>query len=144
MLEKSYMRTKMMRIAICDIDDNFLQMLKRRVYRCANRYNVDLFIETFKSGEDLLKSESEFALIFIEYSLSGINGLETVKELRRRKNNVKVVFVSSYTQFVFGAFEVNAYRFFAKPLSETELCETLDDFFTTFYNNFGFICFFTP
>ncbi len=122
-----------MRVAICDTDRVFICSLKHLLYNYANVNHLDLLVETFRSGEELLSSEHEFLLIFIEYSLSGINGLETAKEFRRRHNDVKIVFVSNYTEFVFEAFEVNAYRFLTKPLPKTVLFETLDDFFIAHY-----------
>lgn len=124
-----------MRVAICDKDQTFAYKLKHLIYNFANNRRLDILIETFSSGEDLLSCEKEFGLIFIEYSLPGINGLDTAKELRRRKNDTKIIFVAAYTQFVFEAFEVDAYRFLTKPLSEIALNETLDDFFITQYEN---------
>ena len=121
-----------MKIAICDNDTVFSNKLKHILYVYCNKRNLDLYVETFESGEELLLSQSKYLLIFIEYSLSGINGLETVEKLRKRNNNTKIIFTTSNTQFIFEAFRVETYRFLTKPIAEKSIHIILDDlFFTT-------------
>ena len=118
-----------MRIAICDKDAVFSKKLKHILYTYSNRHNFDFFVETFDSGEELLKSENKYLIIFIEYSLTGINGLETVKEMRKQNDNTKIIFLTNNTRFIFEAFRVNPYRFLTKPLNQAELIKTLDELF---------------
>lgn len=125
-----------MRIAICDKDSLFSAKLKHKLYSYSNFNKLDLLIEVFNSGEQLLLSKNKYNLIFIEYTLSGINGLETVKKMRQQNNYTKVIFITSNTKFIFEAFKVEAYRFLTKPLNEQLLHKTLNDFFkntTTHY-----------
>ncbi|MBR4116940.1 MAG: response regulator transcription factor [Clostridia bacterium] len=119
-----------MRIAICDKDSAFSIKLKQILYSYSNLHNLDFFIETFDSGEKLLNSKNRYTLIFIEYTLTGINGLETVKQMRRQNDNTKIIFLTTNTHFVFEAFEVNTYRFLTKPLSEKQIYKSLNQFFT--------------
>ncbi len=119
-----------MRIAICDKDDIFSKELKQVLYSYSNLYNLEFFIEIFDSGEKLLCSKNKYTLIFIEYTLSGINGLETVKEMRRKNDNTKIIFLTTNTTFVFEAFKVNTYRFFTKPYNKNQLYKTLTEFIT--------------
>ena len=126
-----------MRIAICDTNEIFTDYLKHKLYFYSNKYKLDFVIDIFKSGEDLLKTPQKYSLIFMEYELSGINGLETAKLLR--KNNIisKIIFISQNTDFVFETFIVSPYRFLIKPLHEQSIYKTLDDYFQengTHYN----------
>ncbi len=120
-----------MRIAICDKDGNFSNTLKQKLYSYSNKSKYEFYVETFKSGEELLKSKNKYILIFIEYTLPGINGFETAKELRRRSNFCKIIFLTAYTDFVFDAFTIEACRFLTKPLSNTMLVNTLNEVFAS-------------
>ncbi|MBR6533462.1 MAG: response regulator transcription factor [Clostridia bacterium] len=119
-----------MHIAICDTDTAFTQYLKHKIYFYSNRYKLDLVIDIFISGEDLLESGQKYSLIFLEYSLLGINGLETAKHLRKSNINSKIIFISQNTDFIFEVFSVSPFRFLKKPISEAALYETLNDYFS--------------
>lgn len=121
-----------MRIAICDSDKNYLKNLKQLLYRYSNTYKMDFIVEEFLSGEQLLQSENEYCIIFTEYILSGINGLETAKLLRRNNDKTAIVFLSQNTDFVFESFKVSPYRFLTKPLNCEDLFDTLNDFFKSY------------
>ena len=66
----------------------------------------------------------------MEYTLNGINGIETAREMRRRKINTKIIFTTTNTNCVFEAFNVKAYQFLKKPICQNQLYKTLSDFLT--------------
>lgn len=119
-----------MLIAICDADNVFAKDLKSKLYSYSNKYRLDFVIEIFKKGEELLNSQRKYSLIFIEYYLVGMNGLETSKLLRKKNINSKIIFISQNIDFVFEIFQVNPYRFLKKPLDEKELFKMLDEYFS--------------
>lgn len=119
-----------MRIAICDTDNTFAKYLKHKIYFYCNKHRLDFVIDIFTNGENLLESDQRYSLIFIEYSLSGINGLETAKLLRKNNIHSKIIFISQNTDFVFETFSVSPFRFLKKPISEITLYKTLDDYFS--------------
>lgn len=121
-----------MRIAICDSDKNYLKTLKQLLYRYSNTYKMDFIVEEFLNGEQLLQSKNEYCLIFTEYILSGINGLETTKLLRKNNNKTAIIFLSQNTDFIFESFKVSPYRFLTKPLKSEDLFDTLNDFFKSY------------
>ena len=115
-----------MRIAICDKNIEFSNHLKRKLYSYSNLNRYEFLAETFQSGEELLNSQNKYAIIFIEYTLDGINGLETARELRRRNNKSIIIFLTACTHFIFEAFSIEACRFLTKPLDDAMLSNTLD------------------
>lgn len=115
-----------MRIAICDNNIEFSKYLKQKLYSYSNLKRYEFFVETFQNGEELLDSQNKYALIFIEYTLDGINGLETARELRRRNSKSIIIFLTAATHFIFEAFTIEACRFITKPLNEQTLIQTLN------------------
>lgn len=125
-----------MKIAICDTDTALSCKLKHILYKYSNNYKLDFFVETFSSGEQLLSSQNNFLLIFIDYTLNGINGLETAKEIYNRNRNTKIIFLTNDTTFVFDAFHISAYYFIKKPLIEEEINISLDRLFFSTHTNY--------
>ncbi len=125
-----------MRIAICDGNTAHIKKLKNLLYRYSNSNKMEFIVEEFSSGEELLKSKNKYCLIFIEYFLSGINGLETAKKLRAKRIESEIIFLSQTTDFIFESFKVSPYRFLTKPLNTQTLFETLNDFFVSYSENY--------
>lgn len=117
-----------MRIAICDADNVFAEFLKHKIYCYFNKHKLDYVIDIFMNGEQLLKSKQNYSLIFLEYTLEGINGLETARFLRKDNICSKIIFISQNTDFVFETFCVSPFRFLKKPLNENILYRTLNDY----------------
>lgn len=131
----SYKETKM-RIAICDRDITFLKKLKMLLYRYAEQKRLDILVDCYSCGEDMLNSGVRYNLVFLGYHLTGRNGLEIARLLRRKNDFTTIIFMSSDTHFVFDAFKVSAYRFLVRPLKEKEFFSELDDFFEKYGNDY--------
>lgn len=117
-----------MNIAVCD-DENVMQntltvLLNR--YRKLRR--TEIFISKFSSGQDLLHCGKEFDIIFMDYQMDDLNGMETCRILRDRNIKSTIIFVSGFPQIALDAFEVDASRFLTKPVDEKKLYEALDSF----------------
>lgn len=124
-----------MRFAICDRDEALLSRLKKLTYQYAKLNKLDIVVDCYQSGENLLDSPEYYNMVFLGYSLLGINGLETAKKMRKAEINSSIVFVSDRTDFIFEAFKVNTYRFIRKCELDKQLFDTLEDFFHKFGND---------
>ncbi|MCR5021523.1 LytTR family DNA-binding domain-containing protein [Ruminococcus sp.] len=117
-----------MKIAICDDNAIMRDDLKNRLMEYAMSKNLIFLYSDFSNGDDLIASNRNFDLIFLDYKMDGINGLETARRLRKNSNNTAIIFLTSYPHVVFDTFEVNAYRFLLKPVDNAKLNAAMDDF----------------
>lgn len=124
----------MLSIAICD-DSSFMRaQTKKMLVNYSFKNNLDLQIHEYDSGEILLKDaekgKSDYDLIFMDYEFEGKgrDGITIISELRKLKDDTRVIFLSSYSQVVFESFEVETFRFLVKPLDEGKLFKAMDDF----------------
>ena len=117
-----------LRIAVCDDEQHFRDSLVKAFSEYTNEGIKSIEIHEFSSGEDLLSSENDYDIISLDYKMSGINGLETARELRRKDVTSKIIFATNYMQFVYEAFEVRAFRFLRKPIKTEQLYKAIDDY----------------
>ena len=124
-----------MKIAICDDELIFHQNLKTAINIYAKKHGIDILYDDFTDGHSLISSKNEYDLIFMDYQMNGINGIETAKKLRNKNNKTTIIFLTSYPNIVFDVFEVNAFRFLVKPINTQKLSESMDDYLKTLDNS---------
>ena len=117
-----------MRIAICDDKAVLHDDLKAHLDEYAQERGLLMVYYDYTDGEGLITSGIDHDLIFMDYQMEGLDGLETARRLR--KNGVKsaIIFLSSFPDIVFDTFEVNAYRFLVKPIDRDKLAAAMDAF----------------
>lgn len=112
-------------IMICDDDRTLQKLLRQKTEKlCADR-NTPCRIVCCDSGEEMLALPAP-DILFLDIQMSGKNGMETARELRRRHEETILIFVTAMSEYVYEAFDVNAFHYLVKPFSEDKLREVLD------------------
>lgn len=117
-----------MKIAICDDEAfwiNELQILLKEYYITRH---FDIYVSLFSCGTELLMAKDKFDLIFMDYQMENLNGIETARKIRNLNNNCAIIFVSSYPDIAIDTFEVEAFRFLIKPIDKVKLFKSIDDY----------------
>lgn len=117
-----------MLIAICDDEPLFCEMLKDKIYSYSNKNNLDTCIDIFYDGHMLLNNSRNYDIVFLDYQMPNVNGLEVAKEIRKKNMLSMIVFISSFPEIVYKTFLYDTFRFLIKPLKDEELYEALDSF----------------
>ena len=112
-------------ITICDDDKTLQKLLQQKIEKfCADR-NKSCRIVCCDSGEELLNLPAP-DILFLDIQMSGKNGMETARELRRRHEDTILIFVTAMSEYVYEAFDVNALHYLIKPFSDEKLQEVLE------------------
>lgn len=120
-----------LKVAVCDDEEIIANDIRERLLSCKPDYAVDLY----QSGEKLLESEQEYDLIFLDIEMPGMNGMEAALELRKKKYEGNLVFLTSHTEFMPDAFKVKAFRFLQKPIADKAFEEAIDESEKEILNN---------
>lgn len=105
----------MLKIAMIEDEELYARELEAILKDCLTQPEI----LWYASGELFLRQNSaEFAGIFIDIELPGINGLAVARQLRENGYAGMIVFTTNYEQFVFDGYEVEAFRYLVKPLSK--------------------------
>lgn len=114
--------------AICDDDEIFRKKLKAFLINYKKEHRINIDILEFEDGDSLLNSKESYDIIFLDYQMPNLNGMETARILRSRKNICSIIFITSFPEFIIESFEVNTYRFLIKPLDTRKLSKDIDCF----------------
>lgn len=120
----------MIKIAICDDMNNCLIEAKDMImkWKCPD----EVLIKTYKDADALMNAHASmsFDMIFLDVIMPLLNGLEAAKELRQNDRNVKIVFLTTSTEYALDAYSVKADNYLLKPLKASQLYECLDTLYT--------------
>ena len=109
-------------IGICEDQAELRADLRQKIEK--QNLNFPYQVYEYASGEEMLNSEIEFDLVFLDIELEeGINGLEVAQKLQQRLPDIMLVFVSGYTRYVPSAFHLKAFQFLLKPVDDGVFAE---------------------
>lgn len=115
----------MIKIAICDDEANtrayLSSLIQTQPYPCE--------IEEYASAGGFLAGRREFDLLFLDIELktpgSDLDGIALARKIRERDSGAQpaIIFVTGYEQYVFDAFDVNAFQYLLKPMDEKKFSQ---------------------
>lgn len=118
----------MLRIGICDDETEARDALRFQLERVLKEDSEKIVYE-FTSGESAARwfrsHPGEIDLLFLDVEMEGKNGMETAREIRGFNQNVILVFVTGYTDYVFEGYRVSALDYVVKPARAERLLDIL-------------------
>lgn len=112
-------------IAICDDEAGSLKLLQYILRQLLRKNCVTAEIDTYRTGEMLIRSGKRYDLLILDIEMPGMNGLEAAQQYRNIYEDVIIVFLTGYEEYVFEGYKVNAFRYLKKPLDVEKLQEAL-------------------
>lgn len=114
----------MIRIAVCEDEPLFLERLTGMVQGILDKHQIASRLETFVNGAALLAKEA-FDILLLDIVMEPCSGMELAKRLRRRGDEGKIIFITSYERYAVEAYDVQAYHYLVKPVNLKKLEELL-------------------
>ncbi len=115
----------MIKIGICDDEQIVRELLKQKVEICLREAGVRADILFFQRGQELLETEEDLDILFLDIEMPEMDGIEAGKKLRQKGNNCKIIVATSMVERFKEAFYIDAFRFVTKPFEMEEIREAL-------------------
>jgi len=124
-------KNNMFRIAVCEDS----KIAVREIRSLLNAYNeqypeLDIRVGFFVDGKELLGCVAEgqvFDLFLLDIMMPGQDGIEIARELREKKEEAPLVFLTSSADYALAAFSVKAMQYLMKPVQKETLFPVLDE-----------------
>lgn len=114
----------MYRIAICDDDEVFLSQLNQNTKDILCEYGLtyghDFEINCFSCAKHLqdnvLEKQDFYDLILLDIEISDENGITIAKSFREQNMASRLIYITSYRDYVFDCFDTQPLYYLLKPL----------------------------
>ena len=107
----------MFKISIVEDDNNNCKTLVDALNNYMKKKNLDFQVNSFSNAENFISTYcNDVDIIFMDIELSGINGMEASKLIRKKDQKVIIVFITNMASFAIEGYQVNALDFILKPL----------------------------
>ena len=116
----------MYRIMIADdegiVVDSFTYTLKEE-------FGDDVIIETAKTGRSVIELAERFRpdIALMDIRMPGINGIDAIKEIRKRNTGIVFIVISAYDKFGYAqeAMSQGVMDYLNKPVDRSQLIQTV-------------------
>ncbi|KHD36319.1 transcriptional regulator [Clostridium acetobutylicum] len=129
----------MLKIAVCDDNDIEREEIVHIINKNLKYNQKDFTILRFEQAEQVLKSIIKFDLYFLDIKMEKMNGIELAKSIRKLSKDAVIIFVTSYKDYVFDAFDVRAFNYIIKPIDQERIKKILNEALTEFEKQDRFI-----
>ena len=115
----------MVKIAICDDEEKSVALHEKMVRECLQSAGIGYEVTTYTQSRNLLYDITDDAffydLILLDIEMPGISGMELPQKIKGFLPNVKIIFVTSHTEYAIDAFELSIFRYVPKNNLEVKL-----------------------
>ncbi len=116
----------MLLIAVCDDIPLECADIAKQIETILKQSNADFIIKKFFGGLELIQSRESFDIIFLDIKMPNINGMELAKQIRKQDRQSLIIFITSASEYVFDAFDVEAFQYLLKPIQTDKLKNVLE------------------
>lgn len=112
----------MINIGVCDDESVHRNKIKEILLDILKTFNLEYKIHEYDSGESLLENyPSNLDILIIDIQMKSINGMDTARKIRENDDDVEIIFMTSFAEFMQDGYEVRAYRYLLKPINENKI-----------------------
>ena len=117
-----------MYIAVCDDQEEELELLVNLLHLWQMEHSSPLRFKTFRSAAELLDAAAKeaFTLYLLDVMMPGIDGLAAAREIRSFDDAVDIVFLTASPGFAYESYGVRALDYLLKPIRKEMLFPILD------------------
>ena len=118
-----------LRVGICDDSHTDGAYVGSLLSRWAQERGIALHVEQFPSAESFLfryAEEKRFDLLLLDIEMGQLYGVSLAKEIRQGNQQVQIVFITGYSDYIAEGYEVAALHYLLKPVNGDKLRSVLD------------------
>lgn len=116
-----------MKIVICDDNLNIISEIKEMLNEYSAIKNVPLEISAFDNGKAVIDSNDNYNIAILDVEMPDMNGIALGEELHKRNKQIVLIYLTAHSQYLDSALNLNAARFFEKPIDKDRFFSGMDN-----------------
>lgn len=120
---------KEFQIAVCDDEKFYIEDVCQYFNAYQSERDVVFIVSEYQNPlllQEDIQSGKHFDIIILDMDMPEQSGLDTAEEIRKSDTDVTICFITSYDEYAYGAFQVNAAGYLLKPVAYVPLRDLLD------------------
>ena len=119
----------MLKIAFCDDENQETRRLEALLEEYAADRGQDFAHTSYQSPVELMaevEKGTRFDIILLDVLMPGENGMAAAREIREYDSNVKIIFLTSSSEFAVESYAVDAWYYQLKPIRREDFFRLMD------------------
>ena len=121
----------MIKIAICDDEGRAVALhetiVKNSLQTSGIGYEITMYTQSCNLLCDITDDGFFYDLILLDIEMPGVSGMEISQQIKDFLPNIKIIFVTSHTEYAIDAFEFSIFRYVPKNNLESKLTAAVTD-----------------
>lgn len=115
-----------MKVAVCDDQEIYLKAVDNEI-KDLSYLSISLFEDSTKLAKEIENGEY-YDLFILDIEMPDLDGMELAKIIKSYIKNPIIIFLTSYTDYVYNAFEIEAFRFIPKESMNGKILSTIEEY----------------
>lgn len=116
-------------IAVCDDSEADRKYISDMAAGWATERGCDVHTTAFGSAESFMfcyDDRKDYDILLLDIEMGDMDGVTMAKKLREQDDNVQIVFITGYSDYISEGYEVAALHYLMKPVKREKLFSVLD------------------
>lgn len=105
-----------MKIAICDDERACAEDIERHIDIFSDESKIEFDKYIFLSADEMLKTDMNYDIAVLDVEMDGTDGIKLGEHLRQVNPHIILMYVTAHRKYLDDALNLNAVRFFEKPV----------------------------
>ena len=110
----------MVRIGVIEDDSNMRKVTQKIISKVIQEFE-DVKCKEFGSAEEFQQEKANYDIIILDIDLPGMNGIELGKRIFRDSKDTILIYLTSYTEYAWESYLIEAYQYILKSNMEERL-----------------------
>ena len=115
-------------IAICEDEKFYKDTLSEYIHTILHKEDIEYELSIYSSGKEFFDNiDKKVDILFLDICLVNESGMDIARKIRNLNSKTEIIFTTSMQDYVYEAYEVNAFRYILKPVKYDLLKKYLKD-----------------
>ncbi len=116
-----------MRVVICDDEEIYIDEIRQNTELFSKDTNIPFDVSAYTSPDEVLNDGKKYDIAVLDVEMNGTDGIALGKQLREINPHIILMYVTAHRKYLDDALNLNAVRFFEKPIDSKRFYRGLGD-----------------